>query len=128
MPMDARIADELSLLLKRFDRIGFGRNGVLDAEDQIAGWYSALPESEQAIARTQLLSWLSDGPANEEAGKLHYTTPDKVQALAITLCGVLPIPESWETLSLAAREGRFQGESECADRLADTLARLADDR
>ncbi len=128
MSTNVRIADELSLLLKRFDRIGFGRNGVLDAEEQIAGWYAALPEPAQAIARTHLLSWLSAEPAHEEAAKLHYTTPDKVQALSISLCAALPIPEAWEPLSVAARDGRFQADPDCSERLADTLARLADDR
>ncbi len=119
-----RIEADLSLLLKRFDRIGFGRNGVLDAEEQIAGWYEALPETDRAEARQIVSGWLDEAPSEAEAAKLHYTTGEKIRALALTLCGRLPIPESTDRLALAIRTGLFRESELCSERLTDALDSL----
>lgn len=128
-PTDETRADlerELAQILKRFDRIGFGRNGVLDAERTILDWDRTLDKPRRAALRAALLALVDAGPAEAAAKELHYNTREKVQAMALILCGTLPIRESLSHLQALARSGAFAGEDEaiCAHALKGALELL----
>lgn len=94
--MTASVDVEATLhgILRSYDRIGFGRRGVLDAEQEILRFASALPHHAQLGFRRVVLSWLEGGEAERIAAPLHYNLPEHVQTLAIRLCASVPIPES----------------------------------
>ena len=66
------------------------------------------------------------GAAKEAASQLTYNTPEMVQALAITLCGTLPVRASLKRLQALAQEGAFKApdEAACADALRGALGLL----
>jgi hypothetical protein len=128
-PTDDRRAEidrDLSVILKRFDKIGFGRNGVLDAERTILDWDRTLDKPGRAALRAAVFA-LIEGDAAEAAAKpLQYNTREKVQAVALTLCGTLPVRDSLPRLQALAKDGAFKGEDEavCADALRGALGVL----
>lgn len=112
--------------LKSYDRIGFGRRGVLDAEGEIRRFAAALPEQARPSARRIILSWIESAEAERVAAPLHYNLPEHVQALAIRLCAGLPIPESLPLLQRLQAEGAFaaQAAEPCRTALREALTLL----
>jgi hypothetical protein len=112
--------------LKRYDRIGFGRRGVLAAEQEVCTYVRALPYEMQAPARAIVLSWLDPAAAEQVAAELHYTAAEHVQALAIRLCAAIPIADSVPRLRglQAHRAFAHPDAAPCRDALRDALARL----
>lgn len=122
----AEIEKALAQTLKRFDKIGFGRRGVLDAEQSIVEWDRKLKGGQRAALRAIVLSLVEADGAKTAAKELTYNTPEMVQALAITLCGTMPVRESLKRLQSLAQEGAFKTEDEapCADALRGALGLL----
>jgi hypothetical protein len=116
----------LPLALKRYDRIGFGRRGVLAAEQEVCTYVRTLPHDAQARARAIVLSWLDPAAAEQIAAALHYTSAEHVQALAIRLCATLPIADSAPLLRRLQAQGAFadRDAAPCRDALREALARL----
>lgn len=98
---------ELAIVLKRFDRIGFGRYGAPDAEQSILDWNQRLDEDGRAALRDAVVSLLDHDAAEVAAGELHYNTPEMIQALALALCGSLPIPAALPHLLTLRRTRAF---------------------
>lgn len=113
-------------LLKSYDRIGFGRRGVLDAEAELRELAAALSPEDQSRFRQVVLSWIEPAEAERVTATLHYNLPEHLQALAIRLCASLPIPESLPLLRRLQRLGAFRGDDaqSCREALSESLARL----
>jgi hypothetical protein len=105
MSAPADVAATLRGILKSYDRIGFGRRGVLDAEREILRLASTLSEDSHARFRRIVLSWIEEAEAERVAAPLHYNLPEHVQTLAIRLCAGVPIPESLPLLQRLEAEG-----------------------
>jgi hypothetical protein len=114
-------------ILKSYDRIGFGRRGVLDAEQEFCRFASGLPNDDHAHFRQTIVSWITAAEAERVTASLHYNLPEHVQALAICLCASVPIPESLPLLRRLQAEGAFKADSGrlCDEALRDSLTRLA---
>lgn len=114
-------------VLKRYDRIGFGRRGVLDAEQELLRLAAGLCPSDHARFRLIVLSWIEASGAERAAAALHYNLPEHVRALAIRLCASVPIPESVPLLQRLRAEDAFPTEDArpCREALNDALARLS---
>jgi hypothetical protein len=94
----ADVEAALGGILKRYDRIGFGRRGVLDAEQEILRFAAALSADAHLRFRRLVVSWLEAAQAERVASALHYNLPDHVQTLALRLCASVPIAESLPVL------------------------------
>jgi hypothetical protein len=105
--VSADVEATLLAILKSYDRIGFGRRGVLDAEQEILRLASTLPQGGQHGFRKVILSWIDAQNAERLAALLHYNLPEHEQTLAIRLCASVPIPESLPVLRRLQDEGDF---------------------
>jgi hypothetical protein len=114
-------------ILKSYDRIGFGRRGVLDAEQEILRLASGLTDVDHARLREAVVSWIEGVTAERVSARLHYNMPEHVQALALNLCASVPIPESLPLLRRLQGEGAFAApeEATCRAALDEALKRLA---
>ena len=126
MAAPADVASALYAVLKRYDRIGFGRRGVLDAEQEIVRIASQLSHDDHARLCEIVLSWIDGAMAEQVTAALHYNLPEHVQALAIRLCAGIPIPGSLPLLRQVEIERTFTTEERrvCLDALRESLARL----
>jgi len=124
-PVD--IAAALHGILKRYDRIGFGRRGVLDAERDLQHFAAALAPDDCARVHQVIVSWIDGGEAERATATLHYNLPEHLQALAIRLCASLPIPETLPLLRRLQAEGAFATDNEhvCREALRESIARLS---
>ena len=113
-------------ILKRYDRIGFGRRGVLDAEEEMRRFGAGLTPDEQHRFRQIILTWLDAGEATRAAAALHYNLAEHVQALAIRLCASIPIRKSMPVLRRLLADGAFDndGSSLRRDALRVAVRRL----
>ena len=120
------IESMLLTIVKRYDRIGFGRNGALDAETEIRDWHGRLSEEDRLHLKGLLLRLIEAGPAEEVAHALHYNLREQIQAMALMLCGSLPIPESYTKLKALAEANAFASEDEAVvlRALTGAIARL----
>ncbi len=116
----------LRQILKRYDRIGFGRRGVLDAEAEIRSTAAGLSRAQRADLHSTILTWLDGKTAADWAAPLHYNLPEHVQALAIRLCALLPIREGVPYLrELQDRRAFSTPETQaCQQALREALARF----
>jgi hypothetical protein len=114
-------------ILKRYDRIGFGRRGVLDAQPEIQRLAAELSSADRARFRQIVQRWIEPDEAERVAAPLHYNLPEHVQMLAIRLCASVPIPESLPLLRRLDAAGAFtHGDAGvCRDALHESLARLS---
>jgi hypothetical protein len=120
------VAAGLHSILKRYDRIGFGRRGVLDAQQEIQRFASGLSADDRARFADIVVSWIDPDAAARVAAPLHYNLPEHVQALAIRLCASVPVPESLALLRRLQADGVFQADDElCRTALRESIARLA---
>jgi hypothetical protein len=117
---------QLRVILKSHDRIGFGRRGVLDAEQEIRRFAAALSKEDHARFRGLVVSWIDKATAQQVSTLLHYNLPEHVQALAIHLCGSVPIPESQNLLRRVQAGGAFETDEEqvCREALDHSIAVL----
>jgi hypothetical protein len=117
---------KLRILLKSYDRIGFGRRGVLDAEREIRRLASELPTGDRARFHHVILSWIEAVNAERVSASLHYNLPEHVQALAIRLCASIPIPDSLHLLRQLQTDRVFEKEEErlCRDALSESITIL----
>lgn len=117
----------LSGFLKSYDRIGFGRRGVLDAEAEIRRFASRLSDDDHARFRAIVVSWIDATEAKRVTARLHYNLPEHLQALAIRLCASVPIPESLPLLRRMQAEGAFEEDDAraCREALHGSVKRLA---
>jgi hypothetical protein len=122
--VDAR----LRVILKSHDRIGFGRRGVLDAEQEIRRFAAALSSGDHTRFRQIVLAWVEKREAERMSMPLHYNLPEHVQALALRLCATVPIPESLNALRRLQAGGAFKTDEEqvCREALAQAIAALDD--
>jgi hypothetical protein len=113
-------------ILKSYDRIGFGRRGVLDAEQEILRFASALSAAALTAFRGVVLSWIDHAAAERVAARLHYNLPEHVRILALNLCASAPIPDSLSLLRRLQAEGAFAAPEDgaCREALAEALKRL----
>lgn len=120
------IPAQLQSVLKRYDRIGFGRRGVLDAEQEILRFASGLAHEEHARFRQIVMSWIEVAEAERVTAALHYNLPEHVRTLAIRLCGSVPIPESLPLLRRLQADGvdTTDGGRLVLDAIRDSSARL----
>lgn len=88
----------LQALLKRYDRIGFGRRGILDAESEVLEFGATLSNDERARLRGLVIEWLKPEGAHSWTVPLHYNLPEHLQALAMRLCGAMDIREALTVL------------------------------
>lgn len=116
----------LRIIIRRYDRIGFGRKGALDAEPEIRDWYQRLDEEDRLHLKGLILQLVDEEAAELAASDLHYNLREQVQAMALMLCGSLPILESYTKLKALAEGGAFPGEDEevCRVALQGAIARL----
>ena len=116
----------LSTILKRYDRIGFGRRGVLDAEPDICRLAAGLSPDDHACLRRIILSWITAEEAERVTAPLHYNLSEHLQALAIRLCASVPIPESLPLLRQLQANGAFDSDDVrlCSEALRASLARV----
>lgn len=123
-PVD--VEAQLRVILKSYDRIGFGRRGVLDAEGEIRRFAATLLPQDRERLRGIVLSWVGKPEAERLSTPLHYNLPEHVQALAIRLCASLLIPESFALLRRLQEEQAFKTDEErvCREALAESMARL----
>lgn len=123
-PVDVKA--KLSLILKSHDRIGFGRRGVLDAEPEILRFASQLSDEEHARFRRIVLSWIAAEEAENVTASLHYNLPEHLQALAIHLCGSVPIREALPMLRRLQAEGAFRTDEArlCLEALDESVRRV----
>ena len=119
-------AAALAAILKSHDRIGFGRRGVLDAEDEICRFAAGLSADAHARLCALVVSWLDAAAAERATAALHYNLPEHVQALAIHLCAALPIPASAPLLRRLQASGAFDADETPLrrDALCETVAAL----
>lgn len=124
-PVD--IAAALHGILKRYDRIGFGRRGVLDAERDLQQFAAALAPDDRARFMQIIVSWIDGAEAARVTASLHYNLPEHLQALAIRLCASLPMPETLSLLRRLQAEGAFPTDNErvCREALRESIARLS---
>lgn len=122
----ADVETALYAILKRYDRIGFGRRGVLDAQQDICRFAAELSHSNHSRFRQIVVSWIDSAEAERVTAPLHYNLPEHVQALAIRLCASVPIPESLPVLRRLWAAGAFQGDEArlCHEALRESIARL----
>jgi hypothetical protein len=120
---------QLRVILKSHDRIGFGRRGVLDAEQEIRRFAAALSSDDQTRLRRLVLAWIDKAEAERTSASLHYNLPEHVQALAIRLCASVPIPEGRPLLRRLQAAGAFNADDEqlCREALDQAIARLDDE-
>lgn len=123
-PVD--VEAQLRIILKSHDRIGFGRRGVLDAEQEIRRFAGALSAEDHTRFRRLVVSWVDEAEAERVSTPLHYNLPEHVQALAIRLCASIPIPESLPFLRSLRFQGKFETEEErlCREALQESLTLL----
>jgi len=116
----------LSLILKRYDRIGFGRRGVLDGEQEIRQFAAGLASDEHARFCRTVLTWLESDGAEQVAAGLHCNLPEHIQALAIRLCSSVPIPAGVDVLRALQRAGAFDSDDAqpCREALREAAVRL----
>lgn len=116
----------LAGILKSYDRIGFGRRGVLDAEQEILRLATELAGDGQVRFCQIVLGWLEAAEAERVAGQLHYNLPEHVRALAIRLCANVPIPESLPRLRRLQSDLEFEADEDplCRDALRESVQRL----
>lgn len=116
----------LSSILKSYDRIGFGRRGVLDAEQEILRLAAGLSDEARLRFRAVVLAWIGAAEAERVAGLLHYNLPEHVRALAIRLCALVPIPDSLPLLQRLQADGEFEPDDAqlCREALREALQRL----
>lgn len=116
----------LAAILKSYDRIGFGRRGVLDAEEEICRFAAGLTPAARARLNDLIVSWLEAASAQRVTATLHYNLPEHVQALAIHLCAALPIPDSAPLLRRLQADGAFDADDTPLrrDALHDAIADL----
>jgi hypothetical protein len=121
------VAAALHGILKRYDRIGFGRRGVLDAQQEIHRFAVGLSNDDHARFRQIVVSWIESTEADRVTSPLHYNLPEHVQALAIRLCASVPIPESLPLLRRLQAAGTFQGDDArlCREALRESATHLA---
>ena len=114
-------------ILKRYDRIGFGRRGVLDAQQDIQRLAAGLSPAEHTRFRQIVLAWIDAQEAERVTAPLHYNLPEHIQALAIRLCASIPIHESLPLLRRLDAAGAFAEEDArvCREALRESLARLS---
>lgn len=118
-----RIEDALRIILKRYDRIGFGRRGVLDAEADIRHLASSLSSVEHACLRKTVMSWIAPDVAEGTVAPLLYNLPEHLQALAIRLCTTIPIPESLSVI--CTLQASLPNTSRCETALREALVQFA---
>jgi len=94
------------LHLKRFDRIGFGRRGVLDAEDQVDAWRAGMDETGHATIDRIVDAHLLRDVAAKAAEPLGYTRAEDVQALCVNLLA------RWNAAGLLDRLRRLESAAE----------------
>lgn len=116
----------LQEVLKRHDRIGFGRRGVLDAEEDLCHLAAGLDPAEHRQFCRTVLSWLDWREAERVTAALHYNLPEHLQALAIRLCASVPIAESLPALRRLVAERAFTAPEAavCREALKESLAQL----
>src|SRR5690242_7858883 len=114
-------------ILKRYDRIGFGRRGVLDAEQEIRRFAGELSPTELQDLHRMIVAWIHPAEAERLTAPLHYNLPEHLQALAIRLCASLPVPDAFAVLQPLHAEGAFHGDDQqlCHSALEEALAVLA---
>lgn len=122
MPAGVDVEAILRGILKRYDRIGFGRRGVLDGEEEMRRFGAGLAPAEQHRFRYVILTWLDAGAAARAAAALHYNLAEHVQALAIRLCASIPIRESLPLLRRLVADGAFDGDHSTLRRDALSVA------
>lgn len=124
-PVDVEAA--LYAILKRYDRIGFGRRGVLDAQQDIHSFATGLSLDDHSRFRQIVVSWIEPAAAERVTAPLHYNLPEHVQALAIRLCASVPIPESLPLLHRLQAAGAFQEDDArlCREALRESATHLA---
>lgn len=108
----------LAAILKSHDRIGFGRRGVLDAEEEICRFAATLTPSVRDRLDAEILSWLEDATAERVTALLHYNLPEHLQALAIRLCVGLPIAAGAPLLRRLYAEAAFDADEKPLRRAA----------
>lgn len=115
-------------ILKRYDRIGFGRRGVLDAQQDIQRLAAGLSPTDHVRFREIVLAWIDAREAERVTEPLHYNLPEHVQALAIRLCASIPIHESLPLLRRLDAAGAFADAHVCRNALRESLTRLSQAR
>jgi hypothetical protein len=123
----ADVEATLYSILKSHDRIGFGRRGVLDAEQEILRFAARLADDDHTRLRRIVLSWIEVDEAERVTTSLHYNLPEHLQALALHLCGSVPIPEALPLLRRLQAEAAFETDDEhlCWKALHESVTRLA---
>lgn len=118
---------DLQRILKRYDRIGFGRRGVLDAEAEVIRYAAGLRAEERDQLHRLVLSWIDADAAARATAPLQYNLPEHLQALAIRLCATLPIPAGAPLLRRLKSQATFAGAEHAIVRTAldEALALLA---
>jgi hypothetical protein len=113
-------------ILKRFDRIGFGRRGVLDAEHDILRFASGLSTDDHASLTGIVISWIGLDEATRVTASLQYNLPEHLQALGIRLCASLPITDSLPRLRRLQADGAFGFDDTplCVTALHESVRRL----
>lgn len=129
MSAPADLHSTLTTILKRYDRIGFGRRGVLDAEADIRSFAATLSPDERARLGAIVTSWIATDEAERITARLQYNLIEHLQALALRLCASLPIPESTPLLLQLQAEGAFQTDDAriCREALDQAVTRLIAD-
>lgn len=124
-PIDLEAA--LQGILKRYDRIGFGRRGVLDAQQDVQRLAAELSPQDHERFRRIVMRWIDADEAERVTARLHYNLPEHLQALAIRLCASVPIPESVALLRRLDAAGAFAEADArlCRDALQESLNRLS---
>ena len=115
-------------VLKRYDRIGFGRRGVIDAEQEILRYAAGLSDDDLVRLRRIVMSWIAAAEADRVTESLHYNLLEHVQTLAIRLCASMPIPESLPLLRRLQADNAFAGDDAelRRDALRESVARLSE--
>ncbi len=112
-------------ILKRYDRIGFGRRGVLDAEQEIRRFAAGLSSPQREELDQMVCAWIVPAEAERLTAALHYNLPEHVQALALRLCASLPITEALPMLLGLQRAGAFPEDQQlCRTALEESIAAL----
>lgn len=124
------VESEFALLLKRFDRIGFGRRGVLDAEAQGDLWHSTAGPESRVVVEELVDAHLAHATAAAAAEPLGYTRAEDVQALCVNLLARWRRPGLLARLDALEAAGEFTIEGKIPESLQVALdeARTTVDR